>query len=283
MKKQINALNYLLITTLTSIVLIGVAYALPQKANAQELRSCVTWEEVKSEVESLYYDHPLPELPDEFKNGCVFGDNGSYIIAISVFKEGIRPPISQVNDTLFSTSIPKFSSIDLGYAIDENWDSIRFYNVCGSVGTSYTSFCQNMPTDEVYIKEGLVCHNYLCIEADNELQSELVRLWNEALEQRQIGASAVSARICTRDPGSNVTLRTRPGIAHPRGLVQVGSGGARVDNYFQQRNYTFEKGEEVSVFSKTHGTDGRVRYEIGTNQWVAWVRSDFVCQNPSEF
>lgn len=46
---------------------------------------------------------------------------------------------------------------------------------------------------------------------------------------------------------------------------------------------TVEEGEEVSVFSKTHGTDGRVWHEIGTNQWVAWVRSDFVCQSSNEF
>jgi hypothetical protein len=172
-----------LTATLTSVALIGVACVLPQRANAQESRSCVTWEEVKNEVKSLYYDHPLPELPDRFKNGCVFGDNGAYIIAISVFKEGVRPSITQNNDTLFGTSIPKFSSIDPGYAIDENWEFLRFYNVCGSVGTA--SFCEDMPRDRVYIKDGLVCHDYLCIEADSVLHAELVRLWNAALEQRQ--------------------------------------------------------------------------------------------------
>lgn len=171
--------------TITSVALIGVACVLPQRVNAQESKNCVTWDEVKSEVQSLYYDHPLPELPDGFKNGCVFGDNGAYIIAISVFKEGLRPPITQDYDTLFDTSIPKVSSIPPEYAIDENWESLRFYNVCGSVGTASTSFCQTMPTDEVFIKDGLVCHNYLCIEADKELQSELVQLWNEALEERQ--------------------------------------------------------------------------------------------------
>lgn len=95
-------------------------------------------------------------------------------------------------------------------------------------------------------------------------------------------ASAQPARICTRDPGAKVTLRTGPGIDHPRGLVEVGSGGAAVDNYFRQHNYTVEDEEEVSVFSKTHGTDGRVWYVVGTNQWAAWIRSDFVCQSPSE-
>jgi hypothetical protein len=172
-----------LTATLTSVALIGIAFAFPQRANSQESRSCVTWEEVKSDVQSLYYDHPLPELPDGFKNGCVFGDNGAYIIAISVFKEGLRPPITQDNDTLFGTAIPKFSSIAPEYAIDKNWESIQFYNVCGSIGTGI--FCEDMPRDRVYIKDGLVCHEYLCIKADAVLHTELVRLWNEALEQRQ--------------------------------------------------------------------------------------------------
>jgi hypothetical protein len=293
MKKQINALNYLLTTTLTSIVLIGVACALPQKANAQESRSCVTWEEVKSEVESLYsqflysdrlgYSHPLPELPDGFKNGCVFGDSGASTIAISVSKDEVRTRIAQDYDTIFGV-IPHYSSIvDVEPETDKNKQYLNFYNICSSVGTASTTFCQDLPTDSVYIKEESVCLQKLCIKADSTVRTELVRLWNEALEQRQIAASAVSARICTRDPDSNVTLRTGSGIDHPMGLVQVGSGGVRIDNYFRQRNYTVEDGEEVSIFSKTHGTDGRVWYEIGTNQWVAWVRSDFVGQSPSEF
>ncbi len=93
-------------------------------------------------------------------------------------------------------------------------------------------------------------------------------------------ASADEARICTRERGSKVTLRVGPGLKHRRGLVEVGSGGFRVDNYFRQRNYTVQDGEEVTIGSKVEAKDG-VWYEVGTNQWVAWVRSDFVCQSPS--
>lgn len=282
-----------LTATFTSVTLIGVACVLPQRANTQESRRCLTWEEVKSEVQSLYeqflysdrlgYSHPLPELPDGYKNGCVFGDSGASTIVISVSKDEVRARIAQDYDTVFGV-IPHYSLIvDVEPETDKNKEYLNFYNICSSVGTASTTFCQDLPTDSVYINEESVCLQKLCIKADSAVRTELVRLWNEALDQRQIAASAVSARICTRDPGSNVTLRTGPGIDHPKGLVQVGSGGARVDNYFQQRNYTVEDGEEVSVFSKTHGTDGRVWYEIGTNQWVAWVRSDFVCQSPSEF
>jgi hypothetical protein len=184
-----------LTATVTSVALIGVVCALPPRANSQESKSCVTWEEVKSEVESLYdqflyskslgYSHPLPELPDGFKNGCVFGDNGAYVISISVLKDEMRPRLTQDYDTLFGI-IPRYSSIvDVESAIDENRESLNFYNICGSLGTASTSFCQDLPTDKVYIKEGLVCLQKLCIEADSALQTELVRLWNAALEQRQ--------------------------------------------------------------------------------------------------
>lgn len=95
-----------------------------------------------------------------------------------------------------------------------------------------------------------------------------------------ISASAESGRICTREPGSRVTLREKPGTDQPRGLVQVGSGGIAVYNSFKKTNFTAEDGVQVSIFSTTRGTDGKVWHKVGTNQWVAWVHSDFVCQSP---
>ena len=95
-------------------------------------------------------------------------------------------------------------------------------------------------------------------------------------------SAELAARICTRKPNSSVTLRIRPGINQPSGLVMVGSGGVAVDNYFRQRGYTVQDGERISVSSRAEGTDNRVWYKVGTNQWVAWVRSDFVCQNDED-
>lgn len=92
-----------------------------------------------------------------------------------------------------------------------------------------------------------------------------------------ISAYADLERVCSR--GRNrVNLRTGPGRSYPQGLVEVGSGGVAVDNYFRQRNYTISNGEQVSIFDNTRGTDGYTWYKVGTNQWVAWVRSDFVCR-----
>jgi len=54
-------------------------------------------------------------------------------------------------------------------------------------------------------------------------------------------------RICTRTPRSSVVLRTGPGTSYPRELLEVGSGGAAVVDYFEQRNYTASGGEQVFI------------------------------------
>ncbi|MBD1842633.1 hypothetical protein H6F89_04250 [Cyanobacteria bacterium FACHB-63] len=94
-----------------------------------------------------------------------------------------------------------------------------------------------------------------------------------------LNATAIPAphRICTRTPGSRVTVRTGPGTNHAPGLVMVGSGGKKVDDFFRRNNYTVADGEQVSVFSSARGTDGQTWKKVGTNQWVAWVRGDFAC------
>ena len=95
-----------------------------------------------------------------------------------------------------------------------------------------------------------------------------------------LSVHAEMARICTRSPGSRVNIREGPGDEYPKGLVQVGSGGASVVEFFEEHNFTVSDREKISVYSRTHGTDGYVWYKLGTNQWVAWVRSDFVCRKP---
>lgn len=85
------------------------------------------------------------------------------------------------------------------------------------------------------------------------------------------------SRICTRTPGTRVTIRKGAGTNHAPGLVMVGSGGKKVDDFFRRNNYTVADGEQISVFSSAPGTDGQTWKKVGTNQWVAWVRGDFVC------
>ena len=83
--------------------------------------------------------------------------------------------------------------------------------------------------------------------------------------------------ICTCDEGSHVVLRTGAGTEFDRGLVLVGSGGARISSYFSARNFTVPSGEAIEVFDVRNNGAGESWAKVGTNQWVAWVRGDFVC------
>lgn len=83
--------------------------------------------------------------------------------------------------------------------------------------------------------------------------------------------------VCTRDANGRVNLRTGPGTSFDVGLVQVGSGGSGIVQYFEQRNFTISHGENFFEFSTVENEDGQQWSKVGTNQWVAWVRSDFLC------
>ena len=93
-------------------------------------------------------------------------------------------------------------------------------------------------------------------------------------------ARADTSYICTRDRNSSVNLRTGPGTHHPKGLAEVGSGGQQVFQFFESRGFTVPSGEVVTVFESTRTRSGDLWHKVGTNQWVAWVRADFVCQRP---
>jgi hypothetical protein len=83
--------------------------------------------------------------------------------------------------------------------------------------------------------------------------------------------------VCTCDEGSSIVLRTGAGSDFDRGLVLVGSGGPRISDYFSARNFTVPRGEAIEVFDVRNNAAGERWAKVGTNQWVAWVRGDFVC------
>jgi hypothetical protein len=173
-----------LTAALASFTLVGAVCGLPQRANSKE-PGCVTWSEAKSEVHSLFnqslrYERPLPELPNGFKNGCTFGNLGASTIAIYVLKDGLRPHSVQDDKTVFGTSIPQFAAVDVGSATIENGEVLVLHNVCGSTGTA--SFCEDIPVDRAYMKNGLVCLQNLCIQANSVPNTEVMRLWNATLK-----------------------------------------------------------------------------------------------------
>jgi hypothetical protein len=83
--------------------------------------------------------------------------------------------------------------------------------------------------------------------------------------------------VCTRDENGRVNLRTGPGTEFEVGLVDVGSGGLAVIRHFEQRNFTISHREKFTVYSTAENEHGEQWYKVGTNQWIAWIRSDFVC------
>lgn len=85
--------------------------------------------------------------------------------------------------------------------------------------------------------------------------------------------------ICTRSGTGVVTIRKGPSVNHPRGLEQVGSGGASVSQMFAKTNYTLPVGFDLfDVFGTSRGSDNSMWTNIGTNQWTGYVRSDFICK-----
>lgn len=132
------------------------------------------------------------------------------------------------------------------------------------------------------LKESILIHSYRRIKISlcNSVELIMKKLMSFVFLISTIFLFPILAKaehICTRTQGSSINLRKGPGSNFPKGLTMVGSGGERVENYFRQRNYTIPDGEQVSIFSRTRGNDEYVWYKIGTNQWSAWVRSDFVC------
>ena len=87
--------------------------------------------------------------------------------------------------------------------------------------------------------------------------------------------------ICTRESGSRVNLRTSPGTHYSIGLEQVGSGGRAVDDSFRELGYSLSSddlhAQEFDRYRVVQNAKGESWSLIGTNQWTAWVRSDFVC------
>ncbi len=86
--------------------------------------------------------------------------------------------------------------------------------------------------------------------------------------------------ICTRTGTGRVNIRKGPGINHPKGLEQVGSGGISVTRYFESNNNSLPSGFSNFTTFVRHRVrpDGSPGWsKIGNNQWIGWVRNDFLC------
>ncbi|MDJ0707734.1 MAG: hypothetical protein QNJ46_31045 [Leptolyngbyaceae cyanobacterium MO_188.B28] len=103
--------------------------------NAQPIKGCVTWEKFTSVVESgdVSLNIPIPELPDRFKQGCIFADVDVHTLNIYVLKNGLRKTapvhadLAQLHPLYKFVPLPQgfdvFKLIDRGQALVVMFDS----------------------------------------------------------------------------------------------------------------------------------------------------------------
>lgn len=171
------ALNSLLLVSGTTLLSNSKAY--PQAP------SCVTWTQARKEFQSLYSQSFgakfVPEIPKGFRKGCVFGDNGAYIIAAYILKDNLSPSIVRTTGkTLLDTSVPQLQPdrMDNIQQLLSSGRALLIYNVCSSTGTIH--WCDKIPKDRPYFKDGAACLQNLCMRTVGVPKAELMKLWGTA-------------------------------------------------------------------------------------------------------
>jgi hypothetical protein len=143
---------------------------------------CQTWKDVKSEIQMIYMgtinNSVIPDMPKDFRNGCIYGDFDAYTISFYVFKNGFKSTnIKPETETVLDSSIARIDTANPN--IDKqikNGNILHLFNVCSSSKTA--NFCKGIPKDNAYTKDNLVCLKNLCIQVSNIPETELLQLWN---------------------------------------------------------------------------------------------------------
>ena len=103
--------------------------------NVQPAQGCVTWEKFTAVVESgeVALNAPIPELPNRFKQGCIFADVDVHTLNIYVLKNGLRKTaplhtdLAQLHPLYKFVPLPQgldvFKLIDRGQALVVMFDS----------------------------------------------------------------------------------------------------------------------------------------------------------------
>lgn len=86
-----------------------------QKGTASSsINPCVTWQTLRTTVQTRTVQSRMifPELPDGFKKGCVFSDEGAHTLNFNILKDGVSPDSVEVvapqpGDSAISKIVPK--------------------------------------------------------------------------------------------------------------------------------------------------------------------------------
>ena len=104
-------------------------------SNTQPATACVTWERFTAVVQSgeVSLNLPIPELPDGFKQGCIFADVDVHTLNLYVLKEGLQrtarvhTDLAQLHPLYKFVPLPQgldiFKLIDRGQALIVMFDS----------------------------------------------------------------------------------------------------------------------------------------------------------------
>lgn len=102
------------LTAIVLALLLANPQTAPARAASSSVNPCVTWQTLKTAVQSgtVQSEIILPELPDGFKNGCVFFDEGAHTLAFYILKDGVSPDsfsvvAAQPGDSAISQIVPK--------------------------------------------------------------------------------------------------------------------------------------------------------------------------------
>ena len=163
---------------ITSVILnAAIGFILSASAQKPQPQTCKTWQQVKSEIQMIYMGSmgatAIPDMPEGFQKGCVFGDFGAYTISFYVLKDGLKAANFQPEkERVLDSSILRVNSANpnIEKAVKKG-DILRLFNVCYSTGTM--SFCKGIPTNKAYTKDGLVCLRNLCMQANGVKKQEL--------------------------------------------------------------------------------------------------------------
>ncbi|MDX2096380.1 MAG: hypothetical protein SFW36_01270 [Leptolyngbyaceae cyanobacterium bins.59] len=148
------------------------------RASAQvSSADCATWNSVRPQVVSLY--GVAPNLPERFRQGCVYGVRAAYTTWIYVFENGRVGKVGSSGDVLFSH--PIIPALDTSSISDHAaWEGkvLQIFNACGSLGTE--RFCDQHPVDRPYIntRTKTACLKRVCVILSKSPELELYRLWS---------------------------------------------------------------------------------------------------------
>jgi hypothetical protein len=86
----------------------------PASTPSSSINSCVIWQTLRTAIQSGRVQSRLilPELPDGFKKGCVFYDEGAHTLNFHILKDGVSPDsvsvvAAQPYDSPISQIVPK--------------------------------------------------------------------------------------------------------------------------------------------------------------------------------